>query len=247
MTEPRFTAFDIEITKSFPPSGDWQSVRPLGISCAATLDSTGALRLWHGPEGPDGRFASQMTPENCRELARALIQQRAEGLEVVTWNGLGFDFDILVEECGPFPERQRLVEMALGHTDMAFAMLCDRGFMVGLDTAAKGMGLAGKTPGMRAELLPLKWAQGRQEQDQVLTYVAQDVRTTAALFRAILRSGRLNWTSRRRKPAEWPLPGGTIPTVMQALALPEPDTRWMSDPWPRSRFYAWTGWRPGSV
>ena len=244
MPEPAFLAFDLEIANPFPETDDWRTARPLGITCAATLESTGALRLWHGREGQDGRLASQMTPAECQLLAQALLDWRAQGISIVTWNGLGFDFDILVEECGDFPDRRRVVDLALSHADIAFAMLCDRGFMVGLDAAAAGMGVRGKTSGMRAELAPIKWAQGRPEQEQVLEYVAQDVRATAAVYRAVLRRGRLDWISRSRKRSSWFLPGGRIPDVSQALRLPEPDTSWMSRPWPRSRFYNWTGWRP---
>lgn len=246
MADPVFVAFDIEITEPFPSEGDWRTARPLGISCAATLDSLGELRHWHGPQGSDGRLASRMAPAGCQGLARELLRWHAKGIPIVTWNGLGFDFDILVEECGEFPERRLVVDLALHHVDIAFAMLCHKGFMVGLEAAAKGMGLRGKTPGMRAELAPIKWAQGRAEQEQVLRYVAQDVRTTADVYLAVLLRGRLDWISRSGRPNSWPLPGRRLPNVSRALRLPQPDTSWMSKPWPRSRFYGWTGWSPGT-
>jgi hypothetical protein len=243
MLESEFVTFDIEISRPFPSDGDWRKIRPLGISCAATFESSGQLLLWHGSEGPGGRLADRMTPGECADLARALLRLHHGGVEVVTWNGLGFDFDILVEECGDFPERQRVVDLAMQHTDIAFAMLCDRGFMVSLDSVAEGMRVQGKMPGMRAELAPRMWAQGRSEQEQVLAYVTQDVRSTAAVYRAVLRSRRLDWISRSGRLSSWPLPGGRIPRVLEALELPEPDTSWMSrPPWPRSRFYGWTGW-----
>ena len=106
------------------------------------------------------------------------------------------------------------------------------------------MGLQGKTPGMRAEMAPATWSQGPSQQALVLDYVAQDVRTTAAVFGAVLRNRRLDWISRSGRLTSWSLPGGRVPSVAAALRLPEPDTSWMSNPWPRSRFYAWTGWTP---
>jgi hypothetical protein len=236
----KYLAFDIEISKSIPEgTDDWKSLHPLGISCAATLTNGREVRLWHGPEQSDGRLAAQMTPEECRDMARYLIAQQAAGYTVVTWNGLGFDFEILTEECQglvPFPEMRAA---ALSQVDPAFHMFCDRGFMIGLDAAAKGMGLAGKPPGMRGDLAPIMWAQGRVQQDKVLEYVAQDVRTTADLYELVTDQGILTWVSRSGRPAEWRPRGGRLLTAREAMALPEPDTSWMRNPWPRAKFTGW--------
>ena len=88
------------------------------------------------------------------------------------------------------------------------------------------------------------WAGDPQEQDKVLAYVAQDVRTTAEVFRTARRRGRVDWISKSGKRNSWRLPGGRILPGSEALRLPEPDTSWMSRPWPRSRFYGWTGRTP---
>lgn len=244
MTGRPFVAFDLEIAKPFPARGDWRDVRPMGITCAATLEEPGKSRVWHGSRQADGRLAGQMHRDECQSLARALLDWHAQGLTIVTWNGLGFDFDILVEECRAFPERDETVDLAMHHADMAFAMLCDRGFMVSLDAAAKGMGLQGKLPGMRAELAPVLWAQSAQDQAKVLDYVAQDVAAIADVFQTAHRRGRIDWVNKSGGTSSWRLPGGRIPSVSEALLLPEPDTSWMSRPWPRSRFTQWTGRMP---
>jgi hypothetical protein len=50
--------------------------------------------------------------------------------------------------------------------------------------------------------------------------------------------GALRWRTKRGTIARHELPSGWL-TVEQALALPLPDTSWMNDPWPRSKFTAW--------
>ena len=236
----RYVAFDIEISKSFPDgTNDWKQFRPLGISCAATLANGGEPRLWHGPEQTDGRLAEQMTPAECYELATHLLDLQSEGFLVVTWNGLGFDFDILAEECQGLISLDRLRAAALDQVDIAFHMFCERGFMISLDAAAKGMGLEGKPEGMRGDLAPVYWGQGRVGQDQVLAYVAQDVRTTADLYGQIAERGQLRWISRSGRTSYWRPKSRRVLTAGEAMKLPEPDTSWMSNPWPRSKFSGW--------
>lgn len=244
-----FLAFDLEIATEIPGgTDDWKALRPLGISCAATMTDDGLLRLWHGPEQPDGRLAERMSAEECRALADYLCAQAHIGYPIVTWNGLGFDFDVLQEECGAGDTQTLCRHVALhDQIDIAFQMLCESGYMIGLDAAAKGMGLPGKTEGMHGDLAPVMWSQGRAEQDKVLEYVAQDVRTTADLYRAILKERCLRWRARSGKAAYWSptlhvkgnVKDPRMLTVEECLQLPEPDTSWMTNPWPRSKFCGW--------
>lgn len=246
----KFVAFDIEISKEIPEgTDDWKSLRPLGISCAATLTDDGGLRLWHGDEGADGRLSPRLAPERCETLVEYLIGYAEGGAKILTWNGLGFDFDILQEECGLDYTRTLCHLLAYhDHIDMMFQLFCECGFCLGLDAAAKGMGLPGKVGGMHGDLAPVMWARDRASQNRVLEYVAQDVRTTADLYRAICKHKGLTWTAKSGKPAFWRptfrIAGDVnnvqrMLTVEECLRLPEPDVSWMKDPWPRSKFSGW--------
>jgi hypothetical protein len=229
----RYLAFDLEISKSFPSdAADWRPYRPFGISCAATLTSEQELRLWYGRTA-EGEPAAQMSRDEAIALVDFLQDAVASGCQIVTWNGLGFDFDILAEESG---EYQRCREIAAGHIDMMFHVFCARGFPLALDKAAQGMRLRGKLPGMSGELAPILWAQG--DYQKVLDYVAQDVDITLRLFYAGNQTRRLAWLSNRGRPQDLILPQGWL-SVNQAMQLPLPDTSWMSNPWSRSKFTRW--------
>ncbi len=245
-----YTAFDIEISTVIPDGEtDWKAHRPLGISCAATLDELGKVTLWHGAEQPDGRLAERMAPEELDRLVEHLVGRAEMGVPVLTWNGLGFDLAILQEECSPGHLRDFVHIMArCDHIDMMFQFFCEKGFPLALNTAAKGMGLAGKTAGMHGELAPVMWAQGREEQNRVLEYVAQDVVTTADVYKAILHERFLRWTTKAGRLAVWQptlkLNGDVreprMLTVEECLALPEPDTSWMTgERWTRAKFAGW--------
>lgn len=228
-----YLAFDLEIEKVLPENVyDLKAYRPLGISCAATLDEQGGLILWHG-QTPQGGIADRFNREEAIQLVRYLEHQVETGKTILTWNGVGFDFDILAEESG-LVESCR--ELALEHVDMMFHVFCLQGYALGLDKAAKGMGLPGKTAGMSGVMAPVYWAQGRR--DEVLAYLEQDVRTTLRLGQEVERKRRLQWISGRGMQQSLELPGGWL-VAREALQLPTPDTSWMSRPWPRSKFTGW--------
>lgn len=151
----KFVAFDIETAAVAPEGADWRDGRPLGITCAALA--------WIGPHGnirtqvrhgcnADGSPAAYLQQDECDDIVHALQNVAAQGYTLLTWNGLGFDFDILAEESGLHSE---CAALALHHVDMMYQVLCIKGFPLALNAAAKGMGLAGKTEGVDgAQALP---------------------------------------------------------------------------------------------
>jgi hypothetical protein len=191
---------------------------------------------------------------------------RHSDYEIVTWNGLKFDFAILAEE-GSQPEKCAV--MALDHIDIAFQMLCEKGFMIGLETAAEGLGLEGKTKGVHGATAPVMWQKDRESQDKVLEYVGQDAKLNVDIYEAIMEKGHLPWTSKRGRLNYWRpnvvviasgkghLDGHTVSgfylteemetrllTVKEALKTPLPDTGWMTEPITRRSCYEWTGYKP---
>lgn len=228
-----YLAFDLEIAKGFPDNvSDWRPYRPFGISCAATVTSSGDMRLWYA-KNADGSPADQMSSADAAGLVEYLQRQSAAGSTIVTWNGAGFDFDVLGEESGL---GQVCRDLAYSHIDMMFHFFCEKGYPLGLDTAARGMGLAGKKAGFSGAMAPRYWQEGRR--DEVLEYVEQDARTTLSVAMAAEQRGALTWVSSSGKPQQLALRKGWLP-VRDALGLPQPDTSWMKSPMKRSKFVGW--------
>lgn len=224
----RYLAFDIEIAKSIPEGvTDWKQYRPLGISCAAAI-ATGQpepVLWWSSDNGP-------MTKGECKTMLTYLCNMQRKGYTLLTWNGLGFDFEILAEESGLHAE---CAELAMNHIDMMFQFFCLKGFPLGLPAAAKGCGLPGKTEGMDGAKVPELWAAG--EYEKVLEYVGQDVITTLAIAHTVEQQKGFDWRAKSGRLNsirinEWL-------TVQEALKLPVPDNSWMSEPWQRSKFVGW--------
>jgi hypothetical protein len=155
----------------------------------------------------------------------------------LSWNGLGFDFDILAEESLAGAHCR---DCALSHVDMMFHIVCALGYPVALDKGAQGMGVPGKPAGMSGVKAPILWAQGRHQ--AVLDYVSQDVRIAMQIAEAAEKRRKFEWITRKGTKSALPLPRGWL-TVSEALVLPEPDTSWMSNPMKRQDFI---GWLPAS-
>ncbi len=229
----RYLAFDIEIARNLPEGlEDWKSIRPLGITCAATLTSEEELSVFPATNDK-GAYSERMTPAQASQLVDYLQEAVRSGLTILTWNGLGFDFDILAEESGRFED---CAALAMSHVDMMFNLFCLRGHGLALDKAAQGMGLPGKLPGMNGALAPLYWKDGKQ--DIVLEYVAQDVRTTLGVADAVESRRVLRWISMTGNEQFLRMPEGWL-TVERALKLPLPITTRMRNPWTRAKFTGW--------
>lgn len=231
-----YLAFDIETAKDFPDfERSWRSHRPLGISCAAALpcDAKEPI-LWYGKKA-DGSPAARMSQAEATDMVRELASLVAGGYTLSTWNGLGFDLDVLAEESGC---REECVALAWDHVDMMFHVFCDRGFPVSLEKAAEALKIPGKPPGMSGWMAPQLWAQGRYQ--DVLNYVTQDVRMALRIACACDERRRFQWVTGRGATKSMDLVRGWL-TARDALRLPEPDTSWMDRPIPRHHFTQWLG------
>jgi len=230
-------AFDLEIVKDIPEGALWRDVRPLGISCAAFLLSEDPLSELHYHSQTGLPISGAMDKHELEDLISLLENHvNVGGYKIVTWNGLGFDFDVLAEESGMVEECK---ELALNHIDMMFQFFCIKGFPVGLDAVAKGLGLSGKMGGMSGALAPHLWASPNlRDRLKVLRYVHQDAVTTLEIFEKASEVGRIDWYTQKGKLSSCWLNGWK--TVKECLELPVPDTSWMDNPISREEFYAWT-------
>jgi len=225
----KYLAFDIETAKPLTDDEmkDWKTHRPLGMTCAATLLSDNQkVVVWAGKE--------RMSRQEACDLVNYLAEKAKNGYTILTWNGLGFDFDVLAEESGLVDECR---ELAIKHVDMMYHIVCKLGYGIKLDAAAKGMGFNGKPEGMNGSKAPVMWAEGRRH--EVLEYVSQDVRATLAVGLFCENCGQLDWIARSGNLRTMKLPHGWL-TVEEAEKLPKPYTGWMKEPaWNRSEFTEW--------
>jgi hypothetical protein len=234
-------AFDIEIAKEIPEGCDWREIAPLGISCAALAypDPLGIghrYMVWEG--------WPQMDEEQIGKMLADLEWVGGRGVQIVTWNGLGFDFPVIGYEI----ERPTTISMlARSHIDMMFMVVARNGHYLGLEKAARGMGLGGKRKevklrdgssihDMSGAKAPQLWAD--RETDAVIEYLKDDVSQTLELAYAVQEKKAIHWVSNTLKERTIDFPEGLM-TVEECLELPLADTSWMSDPPSREQFTDW--------
>ncbi len=227
-----FLTFDTELATIIEDEagGNWAERGPFDFSVAATCDQDGETRLWHSVDAV-GAPASVMTRETARELLRYLRAEQERGVPVVTWNGLGFDFRWLGVAAGDVELAARI---ALDHYDPMFQFHCQRGFPVSLAKVGEGLGIE-QTKSMSGKDAPKAWRDGRRA--EVMEYVRGDAQLTAKIIRRIVETGAVRWRTRAGSLSGEPMP--TLRPVRELLDAPLPDTSWMSDPIPRSKFLEW--------
>src|SRR5689334_22165067 len=234
-------AFDAEIAAIIPEGEtDWKQHKPLGISCVG-LASPGTIKVTYGGDG-DWPPSPRMTRGECQLLVYNLAEL-AKSYTLVGWNSLSFDWELLADESGLYEECSQL---ALDHVDMMFMVVAIKGYRLGLDKAAKGMGLEGKRKTVRlldgSELndmngakAPGLWAAG--EYQAVLDYLEGDILNTLKVAQAMQEAKCLRWVSGYGKPQQFSF--ARLLTVRECLKLPLPNTAWMSDPVGRDHYMTW--------
>lgn len=247
----QYQSFDIEIYYPFDQVQD----EDFRISCASVFGrqdgrTTDIIRFFNGQELgiPQPGY---METDEVDELVIYLRDSVKEGDKILTWNGLQFDFKVLARYTS-MPEI--VVDIALNHhIDMMFEVFCRKGFMLGLDAACVGQSVEGKGD-IHGDLAPHLWQDnpqglidaGRPDLAEIdpdrrrkmcLEYVVSDTKISAILFEELMKKKRLNWTAKSGR-ANWVTYTGL--SVKECLALPTPDTSWMSNPFHRSDFHRWT-------
>ena len=231
----KFLALDIETAKVLPDGPTYDPSDRWGFAARRCWQRETISRSSGIPSTPTGRPVRRCSARDTSQLLDFLGSQVADGFTILSWNGLGFDFDILAEESG---RHDLCRQLAVTHVDLMFHVFCEKGFAVGLDAAAKALCSRGKTKGMVAVLAPKMWAEGQTQ--QVLQYVADDCRLTLDVAKSAEMDGRFAWITKRGTESSFYLTGGRWLTVHEVLQLPEPDTSWMAEPpWKRSRFTEW--------
>lgn len=228
----RFAAFDVELaTAGERPDG---SDGPIAVACAAVLtDDMPRPVLWYGTAPRRDKPWPHLSHVEVRRLLNYLRELSGRGYTLVTWNSMGFDWDLLASES---QDRSMCRQLALRHVDMMFHIVCVRGHRLSLSRAAHGMQVAGRNTQVGGTESQRMWAQGQHL--SALGQLSQDVRITLDLADKCEQLQELRWEAHSGRPASLKLPQGWL-TVEEAREIPPPDVSGLQRPVSRASLTAW--------
>lgn len=238
-------AFDLEIVKELPDGQDWEPYRPFGVSIISTCTETWIFRTWPTADsihkdGAERKYPAQLGAWGSVPAAHYLLDCAAADIPIITLNGLGFDFRVLVEELADLNDKalqHAIAQLAYSdmHIDIGFAMICELGFMCGMQAACKGMGLPGKSDGMTGKLIPTMWQGTLAEQELCLDYCRNDVAMTSLVWQGMLYHEALRYEDKQGHLHVWRPRDMTKLDVIHAQEAPEVGRPF----WKRSKFTSW--------
>jgi hypothetical protein len=170
-----------------------------------SLHYTEGVRLWHGDLTASDSFMS--TSALC-ELIDYLWDCR-ESCQVVTWNGLKFDFQVLslALDHGPVDPamvgqyRDKIRALCWDHMDLCFNFLVHNGFMISLQKTAEGFMSEVQKSGTGASVCEL-WRHV-SERTHVLNYCCQDLLVLQSVLSHMMWQRHVAWVTKKGTTRKW--------------------------------------------
>lgn len=204
---------------------------PFHISVAATAIYKGKEQTFFSFDDVTEHYLLNLSPEHAHALLEYLDKMQRKGYMVCSWNGLSFDFKWLGYQANDMALAARI---ALKSYDPMFQFFNMAGFPVKLSKVGEGMGVPQKKL-LNGANAPSLWQAGHHQ--EVIDYCLGDCQITNAVIVEILRTHTIRWITQKGHAASKPM--SHLKRVEEVIREPEPDQSWMSDPLPKSQFYAW--------
>jgi len=210
---------DIELCDNIPEGWDRESPSPLDIACICTLVHDGDKKkcdVAHNEGKP-------MTDDQIKSVCDIIKDVYNRGGEIVTWNGVGFDMQLLGKADPDIIE----IITSKAHIDLMFHFTRKKGYMIGLGKVAEAFGVGSKTmTGLDAVKL---WNQG--EFQKVIDYNINDVKILMKVHRKVHKHSKIKWLTRANNITYLKVEPTEL-SVMNSIQIPRPpntETSWMSE------------------
>ena len=171
------------------------------ILCAATAWTNGLITV---PQLWSQQTRSGFVPLNESTLEALIISLHGcykQGIALVTWGGTGSDWKALYN-AARLEIKPLVKEMALHSIDIPLISSAANGMMMGLTSAALGMGM-GHRPACESQDVPAFWNSGDvKKQNEVLLHVQWDAGICANIYNHLyaecqVRRPMLTWITKK--------------------------------------------------
>lgn len=182
----------------------------------------------------DGPSTTVHTFTEAQTLVKFLLSPDHANATMVTFNGLGFDFPVLMAQCDPDDATALRVVARDRHVDIMFAFLVEFGYRASMNSFATCMGLEKSWDGAAAA--------ESKDMAAILEYCGHDVTILQAVYSGGATAKRLVRKSNAGRLQTWVLPlagMGDINANIASYRQNPPDTSWMTGPVDIGATFAW--------
>ena len=198
-------SISLQTDELIPESGDLSNLKILCVSIFST-----EAQMWLPPNNKFKR-ANHLSQQQVSEIVDELSKAK-----VVSWNGLGFDLQVLYHNCCD-SEKKKIKKIAKKHTDLGFAFMCENGYMTSLTRL-------GFNTEITSSSIPILWKASRVGQDLVVKTNLEKSKFLIQMYQKIINNKKLEYNSKSGSILTWiPITFKDKPLSVKNASLIESD------------------------
>ena len=252
---------DVQTDRLIPDDGNLTEMKIIAVS---VMNEEKEINTWVPKVTSFGCYGKALSSQQVNEVIKKLTAADS----IISWNGLSFDLKILYQNSSDSFLQDRLKKIAKKHIDLAYAFLCEHGYMISMKKvilnstpldAKSSVNLnstpidAQSFPSLRApesqtidaQSFPSLWAAGSQGQQLVLDANRKNVEVLLLIYTTLCKHKALSYKTNSGNTSYWkPIMFNELPlSVRNASMIDLPDNSFlpeeMQEMFCRERFNQW--------
>ena len=202
-----FVSISLQTDKLIPESGDLSELKILCLCLYSHQE-----KIWV-PKNEKFKRAAYLTSSQVEEIIKDLCQAKT----IISWNGLGFDLQILYHNCQSVNLKQKIKKIARKHIDLAFSFMCQHGYMLSLSKV-------GFESNVESSTVPLLWQASRNGQDLVINTCLNKSKFLIQLYQKLINYKQIEYASGNAKIIWRPIMFKDKPLSVKNSSIVESDS-----------------------
>ena len=176
----------MQTDKLIPESGDLSKLK---ILCLCLYSNK--KKIWV-PKNEQFKRAAYLTSSQVEEIINDLCQAKT----IISWNGLGFDLQILYHNCKSDNLKQKIKKITKKHIDLAFSFMCQNGYMLSLSKV-------GFESNIQSSTVPMLWQASKNGQDLVINNCRNKSHFLINLYQKIIKDKQIEYNTSKNIKIIW--------------------------------------------
>lgn len=217
-------AINLQSDKIIPEDGQ---LNDMGIICVSIINEKNEINTWKPENNSFGYCQNKLSSEQVNQVIEKLKQEK----KIISWNGLGFDLQILYNNSSDTNLKKDLIKIAKKHVDLAYAFLCENGYMISMKKVfLESLNNQIDSP-IDAKSYPVLWTAGKEGQELVINANQQSVSNLLTIYQDLVKNKKLKYLSKAGNLNEWkPITFKNLPlSVNNASLIDLPDNGFLPE------------------